>query len=75
MIKITGEDRIKLLSTMSVEIFKSLPEHLWDTTKAATQALDIASQILEDATARTNPPQSRMRPAIALAKELYDRAD
>jgi len=63
MVRITGEDRIKLLSAMAVEIFKALPEeHTMDTrSKAdamrAARAVNVAYLILEDATSRTDGRQ------------------
>jgi hypothetical protein len=62
-VRITGEDRIKLLATLAVEVFKALPDtgsadHVQTKHEAeayrATKAVDIAHMILEDATNRTN---------------------
>ena len=53
MIRVTGEDRIKLLATMAVEIFKALAGRVGEADQA-TKAVDIAYKILDDTTNRVN---------------------
>jgi hypothetical protein len=60
MIRITGEDRIRLLATMAVEIFKRLPDRendlplAQDLTHRANLAVGTAWEMLEDIQNRTN---------------------
>lgn len=52
MIQVTSEERIQLLATMAVEIFKGLKEERLD--RKAILAVDVAHGMLEDVTKRVN---------------------